>query len=342
MEFSWRCCCRPFKRRESARRTSCANNLKQIGTALQDYHTAKLTFPAGVSEGCYRCDPWNWTVFILDYMEESNLAARLTITGAQPTTSPNTLPDLSGPASKIIPTFLCPSTSRLAPFRTADNLLGDFDQNHKWSNGEGMACMDYGAVDGPSNTLINQFDNNTPHKAYGNSRGVLLNINAAKNAPGVHVATKIGIRRITDGTSHTMMVVEITGRGYNIRDKVARAAWAGGLANPGTAGAKSGNNTCAMQDRVNLPEPPPNPTAHTAWLYDEIFSDHPGGASSDVRRVRAIPFRTDRSVPDLVPCLARRKRDDSRRSLLIRDLAGRDSVFPPFFSRNPNSPLSKL
>ena len=264
--------------RESARRTSCSNNLKQIGTALQDYNTAKRTFPPGVSEGCYRCDPWNWSALILDYLEESNLAARLTIAGAQPTTAPNTLSDLSGPASRIIPTYLCPSTSRLAPFRTPDNLLGDFDQNHKWSNGEGMACMDYGGVDGPSNTLINNFDGSTPHKAYGSSRGVLLNINAAKNAPGIHVATQIGIRRITDGTSHTMIVVEITGRGYNSRDKVSRAAWAGGLANPGTPGAKSGNNTCALQDRVNLPEPPPSPTAHTAWLYDEIFSDHPGGA----------------------------------------------------------------
>jgi len=35
--------------RESARRTSCANNLKQIGLGLQDYLSAKKTFPPGSS-----------------------------------------------------------------------------------------------------------------------------------------------------------------------------------------------------------------------------------------------------------------------------------------------------
>ncbi len=33
--------------RESARRTPCKNNLKQIGLALQNYHSAKKVFPAG-------------------------------------------------------------------------------------------------------------------------------------------------------------------------------------------------------------------------------------------------------------------------------------------------------
>jgi prepilin-type N-terminal cleavage/methylation domain-containing protein/prepilin-type processing-associated H-X9-DG protein len=260
--------------RESSRRSSCANNLKQLGDGLHGYLTLRTTFPPGVEQKCYRCDAWNWHALILDHIEEKPLA-KLFSFGQQPTAKPNNQPDLSGPANRIIPIFRCPSTGRLAPFRTVEGYLGDFIQNGHWDLGEGMACTDYGGIDGPNDNVLNPYKKNALGNGleqYGKGRGVLLNITAQKNDPGIHVAKRVGPKSITDGLSHTMMVGELTGRGWNSRDKVARGAWAGGYADP------NGANTFAIKYTINLPEPGAA-NDPTAWTYDEIFSDHPGGAN---------------------------------------------------------------
>jgi prepilin-type N-terminal cleavage/methylation domain-containing protein len=260
--------------RESARRTSCTNNLKQLGTALHDYAASKGTFPPGNQEGCYKCDPWNWSALILNYTEESALAGQLSLVD-QPTAQPNNRPDLSGPTNRVIPLFLCPSTGRLAPFRSEEYRSGDFITNNSWDPGEGMACMDYGGIDGPNDNISNPFErlpSGIGHANYGKNRGVLLSISAQINDPGLHISPRISPRRITDGLSQTIIVAELTGRGWNTRDKAFRGAWAGGSLVP------TGANTFAVKYPINLPEPPINPNDPTAWTYDEIFSDHPGGA----------------------------------------------------------------
>src|SRR5437773_2311186 len=57
--------------RESARRMSCQNNLKQMGVALHNHHDVKLTFPPGAlntginGTPCYT----TWTIEILPFIE---------------------------------------------------------------------------------------------------------------------------------------------------------------------------------------------------------------------------------------------------------------------------------
>jgi prepilin-type N-terminal cleavage/methylation domain-containing protein len=62
--------------RDAAARVQCGNNLKQIGLALQMYHTTFGSLPPGVAR-YGRDQPSNatyWTYFILPYVEQDNIA----------------------------------------------------------------------------------------------------------------------------------------------------------------------------------------------------------------------------------------------------------------------------
>src|SRR4051794_775031 len=69
--------------REAAYQTSCQNNLKQIGVALQAYHNTKGVLPPGyfcesvnAMEADYNRPGWGWAAYILPYLEQSALAAQ--------------------------------------------------------------------------------------------------------------------------------------------------------------------------------------------------------------------------------------------------------------------------
>ena len=60
--------------REAARRSSCKNNMKQLGLALQNYHDTYTTFPLGVhpiggQSNNYGVGNWKWR--ILPFMDQT-------------------------------------------------------------------------------------------------------------------------------------------------------------------------------------------------------------------------------------------------------------------------------
>lgn len=58
--------------REAARRTRCLNNLKQLGLACQNYHSARKCFPPSVNE--YAA---SYLVYLLPYVEEQALSSMI-------------------------------------------------------------------------------------------------------------------------------------------------------------------------------------------------------------------------------------------------------------------------
>jgi prepilin-type N-terminal cleavage/methylation domain-containing protein len=64
--------------REAARRAQCQNHLKNLGLALQNYHSATKHFPKGfVSTGSGAIESWAWSTFLLPYIEEQAIFDRL-------------------------------------------------------------------------------------------------------------------------------------------------------------------------------------------------------------------------------------------------------------------------
>ena len=70
--------------RESARRTQCKNNLKQLGLALHNYHDTHNFFPPGnVASQVGGWGP-SWWIFILPYIDQAPVYSSLTFDGVHP------------------------------------------------------------------------------------------------------------------------------------------------------------------------------------------------------------------------------------------------------------------
>ncbi len=119
--------------REAARRTQCANNIKQLGLASMNYVSARRGFPVGLQgiSGCpggagVDTPPYtNLMVETLPYIEESNLQTNFdkkVKTGTTNPTGTNTVGGADSIAAQVIKTFKCPSTV-LPPTNTVSGLI---------------------------------------------------------------------------------------------------------------------------------------------------------------------------------------------------------------------------
>ena len=183
--------------REAARRTQCLNHFKQVGLALQNYHSAYQKFPPGAMYDHPYCNGvelvYNgpgWGVMVLPYIEELAIDDMWRDEGGPGIYGPNNI----NVAKNRIHPFMCPSDQQ-------DELVGVGTNPHTggpiywWNTNMG------GVADSTSAWThdMNCFTGDNSPKYIPTGDGMMIN------------KTAVRIRDVLDGTSKTLFVGEITG-----------------------------------------------------------------------------------------------------------------------------------
>lgn len=177
--------------REAARRSQCKNNLKQIGTALHNYHETHSSFPSGwIGVESTTSQPfvdggsgWGWATMILPQLEQVNLFESI-----------NTERSILDPMNSAILTeplsvYRCPSDTGEQVWTINDRSSGNPLATISTSNYVGC----FGTVEIEDCELVAAGANCTSNGAFSHNSAVRF-------------------RDVTDGTSQTIIAGERTSR----------------------------------------------------------------------------------------------------------------------------------
>jgi prepilin-type N-terminal cleavage/methylation domain-containing protein/prepilin-type processing-associated H-X9-DG protein len=197
--------------REAARRTGCTNNLKQLGLALQSYHTGFRKYPpSAVWKSSNKLDAArvdqtsdidlyeNWVILILPQLDNQNLRNQFDLTIAI-NEEDNNAKNRGARATQLAP-MLCPSDSfNQKPF-TGSGSTSQFGDNWARGNYAANAALGYLSYNvHPATGSLPSFDAANEKTGWGNrfERGVM----------GANVSLRVD--DIRDGASNTILVGEI-------------------------------------------------------------------------------------------------------------------------------------
>jgi prepilin-type N-terminal cleavage/methylation domain-containing protein len=227
--------------REAARRSTCGNNLKQLGLALHAYHDAQKVLPPGATGSSVNV-PETMTsgngglgfhVRLLPFMEQTDVYSKITLEHSYNNVA-NAILDTTR-----INTLLCPTASVI--------------------NYSGTQTIHFYGIVGPVGTIPGTSDSYSTFTYTGCSH-------CPYSLQGVlGVNSKVNFKRVTDGLSQTLMVGELSWNKANVYREWAR----------GYLGGTNGGSIAPCKSVKN----PINATAFTSGNFNDVSfgSDHVDG-----------------------------------------------------------------
>lgn len=207
--------------REAARRSTCKNNLKQIGLAMHNYHDALNQFPMNYEATRFGANRTmtssSWITNMLPYFDQAPLYNTIDFTvNVTQGTNYNALNNTAAQAARvrIIPMLLCPSN----PQQPLGQFAGNYADNGPWhGNGRDFqaARTDYVGSMGWVFTGWKDCGNDVPQGGAVPTPWVTPDQMHNGNADGLPRVAGVfwwmgtaNIAQIVDGTSNTIAVFE--------------------------------------------------------------------------------------------------------------------------------------
>jgi prepilin-type N-terminal cleavage/methylation domain-containing protein len=191
--------------RESARRTQCKNNMKQLGLALHNYHDVFNQFPINYSTS-FTLDniTLSWMVGILPYIEQAPLFTQINVNfglnndprWVNPQVGTVVNPSNGWVAKQVIPAFRCPSD-------TSDPVMGgraNYGGTWAVNSYKGVAGANWGWGTWTSPAAFNQTRWGITGDGLDRGNGLLFRGNGFPYSNN--------FSKVTDGTSNTFAIGE--------------------------------------------------------------------------------------------------------------------------------------
>jgi prepilin-type N-terminal cleavage/methylation domain-containing protein/prepilin-type processing-associated H-X9-DG protein len=188
--------------REAARRTSCTNNLKNLGIAILNFHDSHRKLPtSNRAPGVVNSPRFAWATLLLPYFEEQNTFDRYDF--AKNWSYPTAVAPKATPNFQIVGTrltvFECPSVPEDA------RLDGDLQY---WS--QGFADWNASRCAAPADYV--------PFTQVEQRLADLSLVDNVSDKTGMMIRNTVAtLKHVTDGTSKTIMLAESAGRPYVYR-----------------------------------------------------------------------------------------------------------------------------
>ncbi|MGI9474156.1 MAG: DUF1559 domain-containing protein [Rubripirellula sp.] len=284
--------------REAARRMQCSNHLRQLGLAMQNYHSAFKQFPAGYISHVTRdgsgpssaqidsvtwdaAPGWGWGAAILPQLEQSGLASQIQYD------RPVWDPANEEAVESTFSTFLCPSaTGGDDAFSVRDEAGGQLriagreirlGRSHYVASHGQESCWGECGSAATGEVFTNIYTATT--------KIVSIDGDASRVADGPFFRnSRTRFRDVTDGTTHTIFLGE---HASDLSEKTWVGVIPGAFTHPAFASPENGPDAAATLTLVHAGpsggelditgSPIIHPVNYPTYHVGQMYAQHPGG-----------------------------------------------------------------